>query len=211
MQQTVIRNLPVKLPLLALAVLTFFIAWTLLTHTAAGINYSTGTYGSCTYGTCSISLATSGSISANIIPTAGQTKCTVSNDVVTATTDSSTGYTVTLADSDTANNLDGPTTIAANTSTSSSPTTLVANSWGYRVDAVDGFGAGPTTTVSSGAIPSLTFAGAPLSTGTPALIRTTNTTDTGTVNTSVWYGVCANSSLQSGAYTDSITYTAVIN
>jgi hypothetical protein len=116
-----------------------------------------------------------------------------------------------MTDTDTTNMLTGPASIAANSSTSSSPTALTANTWGYRVDSVDGFGAGPTSVVSSGSIPSLTFAGVPISSGTPALIRTTSTNDTSPVNTSVWYGVCANSVLQSGAYTDGVTYTALIN
>ena len=201
----------IKLLVLTAALLAFIITWAFFTRPAAGINYSAGTYGTCTYGTCSISLSTSGSISANITPIAGATACTVSSDSVTATTDSSTGYTVTLTDADTSNALNGPTSITANSSSSTSPSLLSANTWGYRVDNVDGFGAGPTSAVSNGTIPTVKFAGVPISTGSPALIRTTATSDSGTVSTSVWYGVCANNSLQSGSYSDSVTYTAVIN
>jgi hypothetical protein len=185
--------------------------WAFFTHPAAGINYSAGTYGSCTYDTCSISLTTSGSISVNVTPSAGSTTCTVSSDVVTATTDSNTGYTVSLADSDTSNTLNGPVSIPTSAATSSSPVALAANTWGYRVDGVAGFGSGPTSTINSGAAPSWTFAGVPISSDTPGLIRTTSVADSGAVNTSVWYGICANSSLQSGAYSDGVTYTAVIN
>lgn len=156
-------------------------------------------------------MASSGSISVDITPAGGTTKCTISSDTVTATTGSSTGYTITLNDADTSNALTGPASIVASTATSSSPSVLTANTWGYRVDTIAGFGAGPTTAITNASIPSATFAGVPISTDTPGLIRTTNTADSGTVNTSVWYGVCASSNLQSGAYSDSVTYTAVIN
>ncbi|HEY8886029.1 MAG TPA: hypothetical protein VIM31_00820 [Candidatus Microsaccharimonas sp.] len=211
MQQTVSHTVNLKIFSLAVATLAFLIVWAFLTHPVAGIDYSAGTYGACTYGSCSISLTSSGSVSINVAPTAGTTKCTIAGDIVTATTDSSTGYTVSLTDTDTSNTLNGPVSIPADTANPSSPVTLTANTWGYRVDRVAGFGAGPTSTISSGTIPSLTFAGIPISSDTPGLIRTTTTADTSTVDTSVWYGVCANSSLQNGAYSDSVTYTAVIN
>lgn len=211
MEQAIPRTLNTRYFWLAIVAFVFLAAWAIFIHPAAGINYSAGTYGTCTYGTCSISLTTSGTISINVTPAAGATKCTVANDVVTATTDSSTGYTVSLTDTDTSNTMNGPTSIAASAATPASPAVLTANAWGYRVDSVAGFGAGPTSGVVSGAVPSLTFAGVPLSSGTPGLIRTTSTADTGTVNTSVWYGLCANSSLQNGSYSDSVTYTALIN
>jgi len=211
MQQTVETTVNSKVVFMLTTIVLCLIIIILTSHKVFGINYSAGTYGTCTYGTCSITLTTSGSVSADVTPAIGLTKCTVSNDVVTATTDSSTGYTVTLNDTDTSNSLNGPSAISASSSTSSSPSVLTANTWGYRVDSIDGFGAGPTTSISSASTPALTFAGVPISSGTPGLIRTTNTVDSGTVNTSVWYGVCANSSLQSGAYSDVVTYTAVIN
>lgn len=211
MQQTVSPTVNLKLFTLAMGIFVFLACWAIFIHPAAGINYGAGTYGTCTYNTCSISLTTSGSISADVTPASGTTKCTVSNDVVTASTDSSTGYTVSLTDTDTSNTLNGPVTLSASAATPASPAVLTANTWGYRVDSIAGFGTGPTSGVASGAIPAVTFAGVPISSGTPGLIRTTSTADTGTVNTSVWYGVCVNSSLQSGAYSDSVTYTAVIN
>jgi len=211
MEQATPRTVNTRFFWLAVATFIFLSMWAVLVHPAAGINYSEGTYGTCTYGTCSISLSTSGSISVNVTPAAGATTCTVVNDSVTATTDSSTGYTISLADSDTSNAMNGPTAIPATNATASSPAALTANTWGYRVDNVAGFGAGPTSAVSNSSIPNLPFAGMPLSSGTPGLIRTTSTADTNTVNTSVWYGLCANSSLQNGNYSNSVTYTAVIN
>jgi hypothetical protein len=212
MLQAVITKVRANYLTLAAAILTLIITWALLAHTAVGMNYSAGTFGSCQYGSCGITLVTSGSISADVTPVGGSTKCTVSNDVVTVTTNASTGYTITLTDTDTANTLDTTgASIAASTATPASPAVLSANKWGYRVDSVAGFGSGPTSGVASGAVPSQTYAGVPISSGTPGLIRTTAIADTGTVNTSVWYGVCADSTLKSGSYTDSVTYTAVIN
>jgi hypothetical protein len=193
------------------AIAIAFITWMGSNHAAQAINYGAGTYGTCTYGTCNISLTTSGSIAVNVTPAAGATRCTVSSDSVTASTDSSTGYTVTLTDTDTTNSLSGPTSIAATSGTPAVPIVLAANTWGFRVDNISGFGAGPTSIVANGGVPTAKFAAVPLSTGTPATIRTTSTADSSTVSTPVWFGVCANTSLQSGSYTDSVTYTAVIN
>lgn len=193
------------------AIAIAFITWMGSNHAAQAINYGAGTYGTCTYGTCNISLTTSGSIAVNVTPAAGATRCTVSSDSVTASTDSSTGYTVTLTDTDTTNSLSGPTSIAATSGTPAAPIVLAANTWGFRVDNISGFGAGPTSIVANGGVPTAKFAAVPLSNGTAATIRTTSTADSSTVSTPVWFGVCANTSLQSGSYTDSVTYTAVIN
>lgn len=207
-----IARIQTTLLLPTIAILAIIISWALLSHPVAGINYGAGTYGTCNFGTCGISLATSGSISANVTPTAGSAQCTVNNDVVTATTDASTGYTINLTDTDTTNTLDGSaSSITASSGTPASPTVLTANTWGYRVDSIASFGAGPTGAISNATIPAQTYAGVPISSGTPGLIRTTSIADTGIVNTSVWYGVCVDSSLKSGSYTDSVTYTAVIN
>ena len=211
MLQAVITKVRTHYLALAAATIAFIITMALLAHPVTGMNYSAGTYGSCQYNTCGITLTTSGAITANVTPVAGSTKCTVNNDVVTVLTNASTGYTVTLTDTDTSNTLVGPSSIAASSATPASPAVLTANTWGYRVDSVAGFGAGPTSAVASAAIPSQTYAGVPISSGTPGTIRTTSVADTVTVNTSVWYGVCVDSTLSSGSYTDSVTYTAVIN
>jgi len=211
MWQVIADKNDARRPLLAVAFLIFVISWVAYANPAAGLKYSAGTFGTCTYNACGITLSTSGSVSLDVTPASGSTKCTVSNDVVTATTAASTGYTITMTDTDTTNALAGPASVAASTATPASPTALTANTWGYRVDGIASFGAGPTSPIASAAIPAQTFAGVPLSSGTPGLIRTTSTADSSTVNTSVWYGVCADSSPQAGAYTDDVTYTAVTN
>jgi hypothetical protein len=200
-----------KLHLLAVAGLVLFISWMIFLQPAQGLNYSAGTYGTCQYGTCGISLATSGSIAVDVIPVGGSTRCTVTNDVVTVTTNASTGYTVSLTNTDTSSTLNGPVSISASSGTPASPSSLTSNTWGYRVDGVAGFGSGPTSSATNGTIPAQAYAGVPISSGSPGLIRTTPVVDPVTVNTSVWYGVCADSTLQSGSYSDSVTYTAVIN
>lgn len=176
-------------------------------------NYGMGTYGSCSYNTCGVSLTSSGSINLNITPSAGTT-CTVGSDSVAVTTDSSSGYTLQLNDTDTANQLAGAATgssIPATSATSGSPAALSAGHWGYRVDGMGSFGAGPTSALSNGAVPGVTFAAVPLSSGTPDTIATTSVPADPAVTTTVWYGVCASTAQASDTYTDNVTYTAIVN
>ena len=182
-------------------------------QTGADSTYGAGTYGSCTYNSCGISLTSSGTVSVYITPSSG-TACTVSSDTVSVLTDSSTGYTLQITDTDTTNALVGAAyggNIAGASGTAASPTSLTANTWGYRVDGIDGFGAGPTSTESNGGVPLVAFAGLPLSSGSPNTIASTTTPADPAATTTVWYGVCANTSLVSDTYTDSITYTALVN
>lgn len=184
-----------------------------MANTSLALKYSSGSYGTCSYNSCSISLSSSGSVAIDVTPSGASALCSVQSDSVTATTNSSTGYTVTISDGDTSTVLDGGggKTIPAVSGTAASPTALSANKWGYRIDSIAGFGAGPTSSLSSGSVPSLTFAGLPASTGTADTVRTTSTADTGTVSTPVWYGICADSTVTAGSYTDNIVYTATVN
>lgn len=175
--------------------------------------YGSGNYGACQYSSCSISLSSQGLVEADIIPAGGATTCTVKSDSVVVTTDSSTGYTLTLNDSDTVNTMtrSGGVTIDAVAGTSTSPTVLSAHTWGYRVDGVAGFGAGPTSAVTNTSVPGVTFAAVPISTDTPGIVVASTTAADPGVTIPVWYGVCANTSTQSGTYSDNVVYTAVIN
>lgn len=183
-----------------------------IVSSVGAINYSAGTYGTCTYNTCSISLVSGATVAVNVTPTSS-TSCSVQSNSVTATTDSSTGYTVTVNNKDTSTTLNGPTsnTITSTSGTAASPAALIANTWGYRVDSVAGFGAGPTSAATNIAIPSLQFAATPSSAASGGVIRNTSTADGSSVATPVWYGVCADASKPAGTYTDEIVYTAVIN
>ena len=179
---------------------------------ASALNYGQGTYGTCTYNTCGISITSSSNISVNITPnTSGS--CSVNNDNVVVTTDSSTGYSLTLSTNSSSNSLtNGSSNITSTSGTYSSPTTLGINQWGYRVDGVGGFGAGPTSVISNVAYPiSAIFAGAPPNTSTATTIINSNTAANPAVTTKVWYGVCADTSLSSGTYNGTILYSATTN
>lgn len=178
-----------------------------------GTPYGAGSYGTCQYESCSITLSSSSSVAADVTPVGSSTTCTVRSDNVAVTTDSSTGYMLLLNDSDTTNQMSGSVseTIAPVSGTAASPSPLSANKWGYRVDGSAGFGSGPTSAITNAAVPSLLYAPVPLSSDSPDTIVSSSAPAPTPASTSVWYGVCADSSLPSGIYTDDVIYTAVIN
>jgi hypothetical protein len=174
-------------------------------------NYGTGTFGTCQFGACSISISSNGALNANVTPTAAG-RCTISSDVVSVLTDNSAGYMLTLANSSISTALIGnSTTIPATTATQAAPSALAVNRWGYRVDGLGSFGAGPTSTQTNIALNSTTFAGVPASNATADVLANTSTPANPAVNTTVWYGVCADTTARSGAYSTQAIYTAVTN
>ena len=178
------------------------------------INYGSGLYGACQYGSCSISISSNNTVSVNVTPTfAGS--CTVQNDVVSVQTDNSAGYTLTVADSSTNIALQkGSDSISAISATQATPAALSANTWGYRLDGVGGFGPGPTaaqTNTSVASISTMKFAAIPASNATADTIASTSVAANPAVTTNVWYGVCDNTSVANGAYNTQVTYTAVTN
>jgi hypothetical protein len=179
---------------------------------SAESNYSSGSYGACQYNTCGISLTTSNTVNLNTIPTASAS-CTISSDNVSVLTDASTGYSLSINDFNTDNNLDGSLggTIPSLSATSSSPATLSSDTWGYRVDGVLGFGTGPTSSQANGSVPSLVFAQVPVSTSVGDIIASSTVAADPAVSTSVWYGLCADVSIPSDTYSDNVVYTAVVN
>ncbi len=129
-------------------------------------------------------------------------------DEVTVTTTDTDGYTLTLKDADTTYTLaSGGDSFAASAGTPASPITLVNNTWGWRVDSLAGFGAGPTSVISSAAPSALTFAAIPAN-GSPYTINSAGTN--GTEVTEVWYSARALNTQPSGTYTDLVTYTAAV-
>ncbi len=178
----------------------------------ADSTYGSGTYGTCTYNSCGISLSSDGMVTLNVTPSVS-VACTVQKDSVAVETDSSTGYTLTLSDSDTDNQMTGTNggTISPADGTGSSPASLSANTWGFRVDGVGSFGAGPTSVSSSGAVPSEPFAAIPASSSQPETVATSSSAANPAVTTNVWYGICTDTSLPAGTFEDSVTYTAVVN
>jgi len=157
-----------------------------------------------------ISLLTSdGTVNVNVVPT-GSGAQTIASDTVTVSTSDSSGYTLNLAETGASSNLvSGGNTIPTSSGSQASPAVMAANTWGYRVDSLGGFGAGPTSGQSSAAIGGIKFAAVP-ATGSPDTIKTTSGTASNDTTT-VWYGVAANTSQPTGTYTNSVTYTATAN
>ncbi|OGL32710.1 hypothetical protein A3E76_05150 [Candidatus Saccharibacteria bacterium RIFCSPHIGHO2_12_FULL_44_22] len=156
-----------------------------------------------------ISLSTSTTVGLSLVPTTGGV-VTSAGDTVTVNTNNSTGYTLTMTDANAVTSLaSGGNTIPAHTGTQASPTALAANTWGYRVVNVGGFGATAYSAETNNASSTSTWAGVP-ALGSPNTLKTTATTATNDVTT-VWYGVRATTAKPSGVYTGVVTYTAVTN
>ena len=148
---------------------------------------------------------TSGTVSVDVISTAGGAQ-TIAKDVVTVGTNAP-GYTLQLADKEGSTDLtSGANSITAIDGTQAAPKALTAGTWGYRIDGLGSFGAGPTAEVSNQAISTTTFAGVPASTS-PVTIRDTSVAAASSV-TDVLYSVAADTSQASGLYTNVVTYTA---
>jgi hypothetical protein len=158
-----------------------------------------------------VSVTTSSTVTVDVTPDTNGNQ-TIADDTVSVSTNDSDGYTLTLADSDATVTLaSGGDTIAASAGNYATPVDLAVNTWGYRVDTLGNFGAGPTTDQTSIdiAATSLTFAAVP-ATGSPVTLKTTSAEATGDT-TAVWYSVAATTATPTGTYTDSVTYTATAN
>jgi len=156
-----------------------------------------------------ISMTTSTPVAISLTPTSGGVVSS-SSDSVSVSTNNATGYFLTLADNDATTNLsDGTNNITAHAGTQASPTALANNTWGYRVVGVGGFGAGAYSGETNNGSSTSTWAGVP-ATGSPNTLKTTSSTATNDITT-VWYGVKVNTTLPSGVYTDTVTYTATTN
>ena len=129
------------------------------------------------------------------------------SDTVTVSTNNSGGYTLTLVNADGDTDLvSGTDTISAHAGTSTVPTALATNTWGYAVAGgnFDGSYSAETNSTTS----SSKWAGVP--TGTPVTLKTTATTASSDPTT-VWYGVNVDDTQPTGTYTDTVTYTATTN
>jgi hypothetical protein len=157
-----------------------------------------------------ISMSTDGTVNVNLTPTASGSMSSDS-DTVLVSTNNTSGYTLTLSDANTNTNLiNGSNNILADSGTQASPSnSLTNNRWGYRVDSIGGFGAGPTSAESNVGSSSYKWAGVP-SSAAPNTIKTTSSTATDD-STTVWFGVKADTSNPNGTYTDTVTYTATTN
>jgi hypothetical protein len=158
-------------------------------------------------------LSSSGTVNINVTPTGAGVQ-TIAADTVTVSTNDSAGYTLKLGETSATVNLVGTSnpsnTIVPVGGSQAVPQAETANSWGYRVDSVGGFGAGPTSGAANAAI-SGTIKFAPVAaTGSPDTIKTTAVTASNDT-TSVWYGIAANTTAVADTYTNSVTYTATAN
>lgn len=152
---------------------------------------------------------TSGNVAIDATPTGAGVQ-TINKDVVTVSTNNSAGYNLKLNETTATSALtSGSNTIPATSGTFAAPIAQAVNTWGYRVDGAGTFGAGPTSVVSNQAIGALKFAAVP-ATASPDTLKSTSATATNDV-TNVWYGVAVNTATPSGAYTNSVTYTATTN
>jgi hypothetical protein len=157
-----------------------------------------------------ISMLTSNStVNLNTIPTSSGVQ-TIASDTVTVSTNDNAGYTLKLGETGASSNMvSGGNSIPAVSGSQASPVAQTANTWGYRVDGVGGFGGGPTNAVANQAISSAKFAPV-AATASPDTLATTNSTATSAVTT-VWYGVAINTSQPNGTYSNGVTYTATAN
>ena len=154
-------------------------------------------------------LSSNGTVNVNVTPT-GSGAQTIASDTVTVSTNDASGYTLQLGETGASSNLvSGSNTLPASSGTQTTPVAQAANTWGYRVDSLGGFGAGPTSGATSQAIGAVKFAAVP-ATGSPNTLVTTSGTASN-ATTTVWYGVAANTSQASGTYTNSVTYTVTAN
>lgn len=145
-------------------------------------------------------------VDVSVTPTAAGAQSIAGNTVTVST--NGPGYTLQLSDKDANNNLvSGGNSIAPGTGTLASPAALTSGQWGFRVDGVGGFGNGPTSAVSNGALSATTFAAVP-PLASPATIRNTSASASNEATT-FWYSVAANTGQASGTYTDTVTYTAL--
>ncbi len=204
---------PILLAIVVILLGVGLLVYGLMTMKASALAYGAGTYGTCEYNTCSISISSNGTINLSMTKsTQYPTICSVGGDTVTVSTLSSTGYSVTVSVPASNTNMTGVTyggTIPTSSGTIASPTLLMANTWGYRVDAGT-FGVGPTTTLAGGAIPGVTFAGVP-AVATPSYVTSSSSPATNAA-TNVWYGVCIDgNTVSADVYKNDLVYTAAVN
>jgi hypothetical protein len=137
-------------------------------------------------------------------------KQSTASDTVTADTNDTAGYTVTLKETSATVTamVSGGNTIATSAGTTAAPITLVNNTWGWRVDSLAGFGAGPGAVISSAAPSAITYAAIPAN-ASPFTIKTT--ASTGSASATVWYSARVSSAQPYGTYSTTVTYTISTN
>ncbi|HTE22461.1 MAG TPA: hypothetical protein VK674_05480 [Candidatus Limnocylindria bacterium] len=152
---------------------------------------------------------TSGTVTLGALTPDATGRQSTNTDVVTVSTNDGDGFTLTLQDADATRTLvSGGNSFAASAGTPAVPITLVNNAWGWRVDGLSSFGAGPGAVISNAVPSALTYAGIPAN-ASPFTLATTAAP--GSDVTDVWYSARANDTQPTGTYTDIVTYTATVN
>ncbi len=193
--------------------LTGALTLALLPHPAAlASTYGSGLYGNCAYqSSCSVSISAGGAVDLSLIPGPSPV-CTVQSDTVNVSTNSATGYSLSLQDGDASSALtSGGNALPTASGSSQAPAPLAANTWGYRVDGTAAFGAGPTTSSRNAPSDGTLFAAIPTNAQTEATLSMTHAANAQALTTTVWYGLCATTSQPSGTYSDTLNYTALVN
>ena len=159
--------------------------------------------------TSTIAITTNATITIGLAPTTSTALTSVA-DTVSVATNTSNGYALKLSDGDTTTNLaNGASNIAAHTGTFASPTALATNTWGYRIVGQGGFTGTAYSAETNATSSTSTWAGV-ASSASPQTIKTT-AGPAASDPTTVWYAAKVDTSIPSGAYTDTVTYTAVTN
>jgi hypothetical protein len=155
-------------------------------------------------------LTTNSTVAVDVTPT-GSGAQTIASDTVTVSTNDSSGYALTLADTGATTALtSGINTIPASSGSQTTPVAQVNNTWGYAVQSLGGFSSTGYAAANSAAISAtLKFAGMPAA-ASPNTLKTTSGTASNDTTT-VWYAVAANTTQPSGIYTGSVIYTATAN
>ena len=155
-------------------------------------------------------LSMSSTSAVNLSLTPGSNPVTsIGAGTVSVSTNNTTGYNLSLANSDTNTSLvSGGNDIAAHSGTHAAPTTLADNTWGYAMAGASGFDLSYTVGDNQAASVAK-FAGVPPSSA-PQQLKTT-TAEAQNDTTTVHYGVRVDSTKPTGTYTDTVTYTAVTN
>jgi hypothetical protein len=199
-----------KTKFLALGIIGINAAAILLPFTAAADTQTTNTDINLTVNPVIISYSSGPTVTLGAITPDATGKQSTNSDTVTADTNDTAGYTVTLKETSATvtDMVSGGNTIATSAGTPAAPAALPNNRWGWRVDSLSGFGAGPGGVLANAAPSSLTYAGIPAN-GSPFTIKTTSST--GSASTTVWYSARVNSSQPIGAYSTTVTYTITTN
>jgi hypothetical protein len=152
-----------------------------------------------------ITMTAGATVGFTLTPSTGVAESNGSN-VVSVSTNNSTGYYLSIADQDATLTLtNGANTIAASANTYATPATLATNTWGYAIPG--GNFSAVYTSQTDVTTSTLKYTGITASAQTIKTTATTATNDT----TTVWYGAKVDTSKPTGAYTDSITFVATTN